>query len=71
MLQPEEFGSGGCVKEAHGGGHAEIKKGPEWDMLDLFYYYRAQLVSGQGIRIHSRVLTSWIHLLCQLNKIYI
>lgn len=26
MLQPEEFGSLGCVKEAHGGGHTEIRK---------------------------------------------
>lgn len=31
MLRPEEFGSVGCVKEAHGGGHTEIRKSPQWD----------------------------------------
>lgn len=34
MLGPEEFGSLGCVREAHGGGHAEIRMVPQRDRVE-------------------------------------
>lgn len=52
MLRPGEFGSPGCVEEAHGGGHAEIKKSPQGDNVGRelpFYHYRGQLERGTRV----------------------
>lgn len=64
MLRPEEFGSLGCVKEAHGGGHAEIRKSSqrEGGMMGrevLFYDYGGQLVRGQVTKVYDRAESSF------------
>lgn len=62
MLRLEEFGSLGCVKEAHGGGHEGRAHSGTWWLRELpFYYYRGKLVRGQGTRFYSRVVISLIH----------
>lgn len=45
MLRLEEFGSVGCVKEAHGGGHAEIRKSPQLGK-ELSFLILQRTVSG-------------------------